>query len=436
MHLLVAFDAARSKRNRNNETAGQLARFFSGVSGMNWFKRVSIGRDLGWMFLSFGVLIAGIGVLSTGVALALDEREYTDALTQFVPSLYYVGMALGSMTGRHWLRWLGPVRLFVVCSAAGSVFCLLVLKASTVFDWAVLRLLQGASLAGVYISVEVVLNTTTENHMRGRTIALYQVVTYSFMAIGQWIVGYLWWGEVSWFLAASTLVAVGGGMAWCSLSSSPGAAPPQRVRPEALVQGVEPVRSVPANRGSIRLGLYVAAVAGVLLSSFYTVFPVVAHDLLGDLPSTGSYLAMGTLAALPSLFLIAHQADRHGRKPAIYTVATLMTLALLLLAWSDARWIFWVGGLSYAGLVFTVYGLGISDVNDRVGDGRRDVAAAWTVLMFSLGGCLGPWLSGWAYAKGGASGYFLVSASAAFSMLLFGSLTSHREQKFRLERSL
>lgn len=384
---------------------------------MGWFSRSPVGRDLAWLLLSFCVLIAGVGVLGTGVALALEERNYTDPLAKLIPSLYYVGMALGSLSGRYWLRWLGAVQLFALSAIVGSGLCLGVLLATTPTSWALLRLLQGACLAGIYISVEVALNTATENHKRGRAVALYQVVTYAGMASGQWLVGYLWWGEVAWFISAGMLVALGGVIAWLRVPGRPVGQPPKRVV-EVEMPGPEGASTPSANHtGSIRLGLYVAGIAGILLSSFYTVFPVVVHELLKSLPETGNYLAMAMLAALPSLLLVARQADRHGRKPAILQVALTMTGALALLALIDARWMLWVAGLLYSGMVFTVYGLGISDVNDRVKEGAREAAGAWVMLVFSLGGCLGPWLSGWAYAQMGPRGYFAVSAAAIASVL-------------------
>ncbi len=398
---------------------------------MNWFQRLQVGRDLVWLLVSFGVLIAGVGVLSTGVALALDKRNFTDPLAQFVPSLYYVGMALGSAAGRYWLRWLGPVRLFIGCAAVGALTCLLALLATSPGAWAALRLLQGGCLAGIYISVEVVLNMATPNRQRGRTIAGYQVVTYIGMAMGQWMVGYLWWGEVSWFPVAAVLLALGGALAWRKVRVRQCGADPQRVATTEVIEG--PASGLTG--GSIRFGLYVAGIAGVLLSSFYTVFPVVVHGLLNDLPTTGNYLGLATLAALPALFLVAHHADRLGRKQVIYAVSVVMTLALLLLTFLSDRWLLWVGGMVYAGLVFTVYGLGIGDVNDRVEAKRREAAASSVMLMFSLGGCLGPWLSGLAYAEGGAPWYFMVSAAAALSMFLVGAGAVIRLPKFRLRRS-
>ncbi|MEO8118385.1 MAG: MFS transporter [Rhodoferax sp.] len=398
---------------------------------MDWFKWAPVGRYLAWLLLSFGVLIAGVGVLGTGVALALEGRQYTDPLAQFVPSLYFFGMALGSMSGRYWLRWLGALKLFTVSAIAGSVFCLLVLLATTPVAWGILRLFQGACLAGIYISVEVVLNTATVNRLRARTVALYQVVTYAGMAVGQWMVGYLWWGEEAWFITASTLLAAGGVLAWSTIPGPPVAAVPQQVDSADSHVHLQAQSANAAKQGSLHLGLYVAGIAGVLLSSFYTVFPLVVHDFMKNLPATGNYLAVATLTALPSLLLVAQQADRHGRKRAIFLVAFAMTCTLLLLALYDSQLMLWGGGLVYSGLVFTVYGLGVSDINDRVEDDRREAAAAWLVVMFSLGGCLGPWLSRWAYSNSGASGYFVVSACAASSMLLAGLVTDMHKHKWR-----
>lgn len=400
---------------------------------MNMLKQLKVGRRLGWLLLSFGILISGVGVLGTGFALALTSRDFSDSISQFVPSLYYVGMTVGSLSGRYWLRWCGAVNLFVLSAIAASLFCVLVLFADTPFAWGALRALQGFCMAGIYIGVEVVLNTDAVNRFRGRTVAFYQVVTYTGMAVGQWVVGRLGESEVAWFTTASALFVVGAVIAGKQAQSKSNEYFPESVDQGNSINSVECASEAINSPKSIRLGLYVAGVAGVLLGSFYTVFPVVMYDLMGDISDTGNYLAATMLAALPSLLVVARYADHHGRKKAMIWVSLVMTVALLLLMLSHTRWMLWSAGLVYSGLVFCVYGLGVSDVNDRVDRNRRESAAVSLMVMFSIGGCMGPWVSGWAYAAGGALGYFVVSATAIGSMLAVCLISQLGGRAARLE---
>jgi MFS family permease len=187
--------------------------------------------------------------------------------------------------------------------------------------------------------------------------------------------------------------------------------------------------------GSVHLGLCVVAVSGVLLSSFYTVFPLVVRDYMVEMSDTGNYLALMVLSALLPLLVVGHIADRYGRANTVVGVAVVMLLSLSILALKGSTQTLWGVGWIYSGLIFCVYGLAASDVNDHVSDQHRERAAAAVMLLFSLGGCAGPWLSGWAYSALGATGYFVVSASAAAMMWVAGIVEAIRRCRIhRLRR--
>ena len=400
---------------------------------MKLSERLPSSFDLWVLLLSFGVLITGVGVLGTAIALVLVEKPFPSRASDLIQSLYYVGLTLGSLAGRHWLGRCGVVAMFGMSAAVGCVFTVCLLVADGTLSWGAIRVVQGICLAGIYISVEMAVHMSAANEMRGRLFALYQIITYLGVSAGQWLIGYLEPGNGVWFVAAALLFAGGGSLSWWHFSGR--ATRPFSSKPKRFERGLPTSKQVEQAEvrqvGSVYLGLCVVAVSGVLLSSFFTVFPLVVRHYMVELSDTGNYLAIAVLAALPPILVVGHIADRYGRANTMVLVALVMLLSLSPLALQGSTQMLWSAGWVYSGLVFCVYGLGASDVNDHVGDQHRERAAAAVMLLFSLGGCAGPWLSGWAYDSFGAAGYFVVSGGAVVAMLVVGVVETWRRSRIR-----
>lgn len=175
-------------------------------------------------------------------------------------------------------------------------------------------------------------------------------------------------------------------------------------------------------------GLLVAGCSGILLSSFYSVYPLVVQDIFGDLETTGRYLAISMLLAILPLTVLARHADIRGRPSAALWTAAPMLLGVLVLTLRAVPVLMWTAGFLYSSLVFCIYGLGASDTNDRVGSAARGAAASALMLVFSLGGCIGPILLGAALWRWGRAGYFTACAAVLTVVLMAAAWTRLQRQ--------
>lgn len=372
------------------------------------------------LLLAFGVLIAGVGMQGTGVALVLEGQGHASAVAGLIQSTYYVGVASGALVATRWLSPATAPRVLAASSLGGSVFSLLLLLEPGAAGWALLRFLQGMGIAGVYVSVEVTLNHGASNQSRGLVFSIYQVVSYAGMAAGQWAVGLLDAAPRASFTSVGGLFALAAvvAIAWVRPPAehpAPVAAHPHR-HPRDGTAPLSALSTLSALLACSPFGFYVAGVSGLLLSAFYTVLPLVVQDLSANIAATGRYLAVSMLAALGPLLFMARHADRQGRPPVVLWISALMLAGLLALAVEPSARMLWQAGFLYSALVFGLYGQGVSDVNDRISSGQRSLAATTLLLVFALGGCLGPLLLGEAYRRGGVRGYFLVSALVVASV--------------------
>lgn len=378
------------------------------------------------LLLALSVLITGVGTLGTHLTLVLGRSGFPAAEIGGVQALYYVGMALGGLLVASGFAPVRARTAFGGCALASSVLALLHLLPHAPFGWGLLRLLTGLCFAGVFVSLESALHAAVANPARGRAFSVYQVVTYSGLALGQWVVGFSDRAGVDPFLSVALLLAVSAGVA---LSPMPWSMAPtravQRASPSAvaLLAGAWRVGAVAAP-----LGLYAAVTAGVLLSAFYTVYPVVVNQLTDDVVATGDHLSLALLGAMLVQWPIAFCSDRFGRPQTLACVAALMLAALAVLVGSPTLAVLRSAGLLFVALIFVVYTLGAADVNDRIDEADRVLAGAALFVSFALGGTLGSVLANWAFELRGARSFFGAVAAVATALALAAALAVVRRR--------
>jgi MFS family permease len=297
---------------------------------------------------------------------------------------------------------IGHHRTFIALAALATLASLGYLLFDQPLVWALLRALFGYCLVGIYTALESGMHASATNAQRGRVFASYLAITYLGISVGQFLlrVGGPSGNLQSVLVAAlivSSLVPVTLMDGW-----------PER-RAAALMpilagdrwDGLrELLRSAP-------LGVPVCIGAGLLSSAFYTMMPVYLVQLGYDVPGVARFMGIALLCALAAQWPAGRLSDRVERRTVIFcvTLAAGGTSALLaLLPWP---WAIDAVGFVYVSLTFTLYGLIVSHVNDLVDRRRRVAVSAALLLLFAIGGLLGPTIASLCIARFGPAGLFI-----------------------------
>lgn len=354
-------------------------------------------RALLGLLSGYTVLVCGNSLLTTLISLRMLQAQHTALDVGLVQSCYYVGFIVGGLGLGPLVVRIGPQRTFIGFGALAALAALGYLSFDSPGIWAVLRLVTGFSMVGVFTSIESGVNGAVPNGQRGRAFALYLVLTYLGVSIGQFLLGVgapgsnLEHGLVNGlFVAALIPVALIGD--WQQATPSPAAAAQAAnasplatpKRPTLLLDGLRELhraapRSLPACIG-----------AGLLSSAFYALTPVYLARI--GFPASDISHAMGIvlIGALLSQWPVGRLSDRLGRRATLGAVSLVAAFAAAALIVVRAPLL--VNGLLflYVALTFTLYGVIVSDVNDRVDQARRVQTSATLLLVFSLGGAAGP----------------------------------------------
>ncbi|MCX5542506.1 MFS transporter [Paraburkholderia sp. CNPSo 3076] len=363
----------------------------------------------------YTILVCGNSLLTTLISLRMLHGERTALDVGLVQSCYYVGFIVGALGLGPLVGRIGPQRAFIGFGALAALAALGYLSFDSPDIWAVLRLITGFSMVGVFTSIESGVNGAVPNERRGRAFAFYLVLTYLGVSAGQFLLGVGAPGGIfehalvnGLFVTALIPVALIGD--WQSADATLAAAAAAKAAPSALATPKRPTllldglrelhrvapRSVPACIG-----------AGLLSSAFYALTPVYLARI--GYPASSISRAMGVvlIGALLSQWPVGRLSDRLGRRATLGVISLVSACAAAALAILRAPALVDTLLFLYVALTFTLYGVIVSDVNDRVDQARRVQTSATLLLVFSLGGAAGPTVASLFMRLLGAGGLYV-----------------------------
>jgi MFS family permease len=144
--------------------------------------------------------------------------------------------------------------------------------------------------------------------------------------------------------------------------------------------------------------------------------PVFMRRLGYSVTDVSHFMGFALLAALLPQWPVAKLADLFDRRIVIVSITALAAVCSLLLFVLPGGTLVEVLGYVYVSVVFSLYGVVTSYVNDCIPPGQRIAVSAGLLLIFSLGASAGPTLASALMGLAGPGGLYL------FTLLVTGTL--------------
>jgi MFS family permease len=384
---------------------------------------ISSMRATAILLLGYAILITGNGLLGTLISLRLIQQQTPSLIVGVVQSAYYVGFMVGALWGGGLISRVGHHRAFVTFAAASSCCALGYAAWDAPAVWAVLRFVMGFCLVGIFTVVESWLHQVASNAQRGRVFSAYLITNYLGVGTGQFLIGLADPGGFALFSVVSALFSAS--LIPVALAGNAPAPPAAETNPSGggsrLARGLSGLSTV---YRWAPLGVFGCLAAGLLNSGFYTMQPIFMRRLGYSVPDVSHFMGFALLAALLPQWPVARLADLFDRRTIIVAITALATTCSLLL------FVLHVGGLVeglgyvYVSVVFSLYGVVTSYVNDCIPADQRISVSAGLLLIFSLGASAGPTLASALMALAGPGGLYLFTAivTVTLAMLTLKSL--------------
>jgi len=342
------------------------------------------------LLLGMGILMLGSGLLSTLLGVRATLEGFPTPIIGLVMSGYYVGYLAGTQLVPRGLRqvafasWVHPL------------------------PWALMRLLTGVCLAGIYVVAESWLNHRASRSNRGRLLALYMLVLYVGLGAAQFLLLVSSPQSDAPFMLVSALISLAMVPIVASAQPTPEPAAPRHVRYRELYQ-YSP------------LAVVAVAISGMISSIIFSMGPVYARLSGAGTRGVAEFMAVSIFAAVLTQYPAGRLSDRVDRRTVIAGACVLATLvaATIEVFGPHTRWLFLLFAGLFSGAALTLYSLAVSHINDKLESSQMVAASSRLLLINGMAAAVGPTLAGSLMAVFGPRAYFGTLGTLTAALALY-----------------
>lgn len=371
------------------------------------------------LFAGLGLLMLGNGLQGTLLGIRASLSGFGTGTTGVVMACYYLGYMLGSVITPPLIRRVGGIRVFAALASLVSFAPLAHALFVNPIAWALLRLLAGACMVGVFIVAESWLNSAATNATRGRLLAIYLLVCQIAMAGGQYLLGFADPLGFELFVMVSALFSLA-------------VVPIALTRRAVMQQGPSARIALPVLVKRIPLCLAGLLLVSLAYGSFYGMGAVYALEIGLERSQIASFMASTIIGSVLLQWPIGMLSDRMDRRRLIVLLCSAVTVVGLLLALvpPSQTGLLYTLMFLFGGLSLPLYGIFVALAGDMLAPEELVAASSKILLVNGLGSAIGPVFVAWLMHGVGTAGYalFIAVVHAAAAMITMRSLMQHRSQ--------
>lgn len=383
------------------------------------------------LFISCFILFLGNGLINVLLPVRMGLDGTTVDAIGAVLSLYYVGMFIGAIYSKNLIKRAGHVRMFAGCVALGAMSILICSLFPDPVFWGVMRILIGFCNACAFTAMESWLADSSDVKTRGKVLATYNAVVLAGLFGGQFFMNIADPIDTTLFVIAGILLCAATIPVGLSEKSGP------------VVGEVDPM-SLKKLYNISPLGMVSCLISGLIYSALFNLLPVFASQngiIEFDL---SVYMGVAIFGAFLLQFPVGYLSDRYDRRTVLLgllLVSALSSLAIVALArWQYFPTMFVATGIT-CGIVACIYPLSIAEAFDRLKQSEMVAAMGSMILVFSLGGVLGPLSASFVMGKLGGSALFyflaiiqlLLAGFVIFRMVARNALPVAEQEQFVMQ---
>ena len=364
------------------------------------------------LYLSCTLLLMGNGLLFIIIPMSMRlDGQDTDAIG-LVMSLYFVGMLLGSLYGRHLISRVGHIRIFAACASVATLCALLHSIWSVPLVWGVLRVLIGFTNATFFMTMETWLSESSTSENRATVFGSYQFVTYFGLALGQLMLNFAEPQDPILYIYVAMLFCLC--MIPVLMSRSGG---PRINEPESM-----PLKTL---YRTSPLGVVGIMISGICLGAFYNMSSVYGADAGMTKSQIATFMSATMVGGFLLQFPVGKLADIFDRRTVLVMtllVACLAAMVLPIMAAQGEMIITIACAIILSGALACVYPIALADAFDRLKPSEMVAASGKLILAYATGGAIGPYTSSLVMKQMGADalfGYLIVASLILVAFVMY-----------------
>ena len=348
------------------------------------------------------------------LSLILEERGTSADMIGLNSAMMPLGILLFSPFIPHYSNKYGAKRLAAAAALCTGILILCYKLFDNLGAWFVIRLLQGMSVATLFVLSEAWIVGSSSNEHRGRIVAIYASVLSLSFAAGPAMIGII--GTDGWlpFLIGAACIIAG-------------------VIPIALIRDVNGEVEEKGDTNILsflpKAPMLIAAVAGFAVFDAATLSLLPVYSVTNGLTQSTAAFAL-TALIIGNIFLqypIGWLSDIYDTRTLLTWCAAITAALTLTVPWVISNWLLWPVLIIAGAAGYGVYTLSLKSLGDRFSGQELVNGTAAFGAMWGLGALLGSIGGGWSMTL--SSTYGLPVALACVYICLVVGLILRRPAK-------
>jgi len=354
------------------------------------------------------ILIFGNGLSNTLIPLSATAAAFPEISIGLIGSAYFGGMLIGCVAAPRIIARAGHIRAFAAFVAIATVTSLLHPLFVDPAAWAAIRAVTGFCFAGLYATIESWMHDKADNVVRGRVLALYQIIHYCGSASGQQAIRFI-----------DPASAVPFSIVACALSLS--------VLPLTYTR-TDPPEPPPAPRLRLSwlfrispVGVAGALVSGVANGTFWSLAPVFAERTGLGAGGVASFMTAAIVGAALVQWPVGRLADRHDRRYLMLVAIVAAVAAQVAIVWyaKSDPWVLITLAALVGAAALVLYPLSSSHAQDLGGRENAVEVSTGLLLAYTIGAIVGPTTAAWLMGRFGPQALFVHNAAFHVAFVVF-----------------
>ena len=363
------------------------------------------------LFLSGFIMNLGHGLNNILVPTRLSSEGISADSIGLVMAMFSVGLLLGGLYARRLLIRVGHIRLYAASAALGAMSILVCFLWLNEWVWGAMRIIIGFSIAATNIVADGWLSERATSTTRSRILATNQTVVLSAMFLGSFLINF---GEVN---QAELYIITG--LLFCG-----GLLPIAMSRVSAPEVDDTPRMPLFDLSKTSPVGVMSVLMCGLLLGSMLSMLAVYAESKGISGVNLSMLVGSAIMGGFALQFPVGYMADRFDRRSVMLLIVLISMVLIALVPFSVELDLFIATlilvGLS-SGIMAALYPLGVSETFDRLQQNQMTAAMGTMMIIYAIGGTLGPTAAGFIMENAGDNYFFAMLAilHAVFALFIF-----------------
>ncbi|MCK5860035.1 MFS transporter [Abyssibacter sp.] len=352
------------------------------------------------LLIAAAILLAGNGLQNTLLAVRGNLEGFSLTAIGLLLSSFFVGFIAGCKLTPVFVKNVGHIRTFTALASVASAAALGHALFVDPIWWMALRVITGLCIAGLNMIIESWINERAPSEKRGRILAVYRMVDFSALLVGQALLTLADPLGFALFAVVSILIS----LALVPVALSTAVAP-------------QPIKGAQLNIRKLWTISPVAAAGtlscGAANGAFWALGPVFIQQVGYEIGAVATFMSAVILGGAMGQWPLGVISDLVDRRRVIAGIAfgAVIASAVIVVYGTVSLWTLLPAAVAFGAMSMPIFAISAALAHDRAEPGEYVETSGGLLLLYGVGAMIGPLVGAIVMDWAGAQALFVFAGS-------------------------